>query len=213
MTPQPIWQQGFLMFYLRRTQYTSSSLFVFEIAFDCTSSLSHFCPFALLDMDWRNPVWRRSKNTRSCWGYTFQITPEHLTPEQTHPLKYSYDTLGEEALKKLDALSSSSHYVASRETSPIIKEPSGVQSKSSLGSKDKKSTAVPKKDLYVLLRDNAQTDDVLGKLWSEANTIPSWIDWDQVARGQDVFYRYGGYVVPGFVLLLMGYFLSPKDKS
>jgi hypothetical protein len=51
---------------------------------------------------------------------------------------------------------------------------------------------VPKRDLYALLHDHAFDDEKLGQLWNEVNTVPDWVDWDQIARGQDVFYRYGG---------------------
>jgi hypothetical protein len=51
---------------------------------------------------------------------------------------------------------------------------------------------MPRRDLYTLLRDHASEDEKLGQFWNEANSIPGWVDWDQIARGQDVFYRYGG---------------------
>ena len=48
------------------------------------------------------------------------------------------------------------------------------------------------RDLYALLRDNADKDPKLKQLWDEVNTVPEWVDWEQIRRGQDVFYRYGG---------------------
>ncbi|KAL9122650.1 MAG: hypothetical protein Q9175_008374, partial [Cornicularia normoerica] len=42
-----------------------------------------------------------------------------------------------------------------------------------------------KRDLYVLLQQNAFNDEALGQLWAEVNTVPSWVCWDQIARGQD----------------------------
>ncbi|KAJ5958062.1 uncharacterized protein N7479_005212 [Penicillium vulpinum] len=63
-----------------------------------------------------------------------------------------------------------------------------------------------KKDLYGLLRDHAEEDPKLNELWTEINTIPQWVDWDQIQRGQDVFFRYGVPIlnVLGFESLLGG---------
>lgn len=42
------------------------------------------------------------------------------------------------------------------------------------------------------MQDHAEDDEILGQLWREINTVPTWVDWEQIARGQDCFYRYGG---------------------
>ena len=55
----------------------------------------------------------------------------------------------------------------------------------------------PARDLYAVLREHADKDEVLQELWEEVTTIPSWVDWDQIQRGQDVFYRYGGACLTG----------------
>jgi hypothetical protein len=56
---------------------------------------------------------------------------------------------------------------------------------------------VPQRDLYALLRDNHPSDPKLHELWTEVNTVPTWVDWEQISRGQDVFYRYGGPALTG----------------
>ena len=148
-------------------------------------------------MAWPNPFRLRNEDTRYRWGYTFQLTKDHPTQEQTHPLKYSYDILGEKALEKLDALSPSSHSFVSRKV-PQVEETTDEKRPASIeDSKENMTVMVAKRDLYVLLRDNAQNDAVLDELWTEANAVPSWVDWDRVARGQDVFYRYGGPALTG----------------
>jgi len=150
-------------------------------------------PFA---MAWPNPFRHRDKNTRTAWGYTFQLTSDHLTPEQIAPMKQSFDELGGEALERLDAISQAPQSLLPRTTSAGFEERSrGKCGKNSPGKED--SFTAPKRDLYIILRDNAQDDPVLGQLWTEAHTVPSWVNWDQVARGQDVFYRYGGPVLTG----------------
>lgn len=56
---------------------------------------------------------------------------------------------------------------------------------------------MPQRDLYALLRDHHESDPKLHQLWEEVNNIPPWVDWDQIERGQDVFYRYGGPALTG----------------
>jgi len=129
-------------------------------------------------MAWPNPFRRKDENTRNIWGYTFQWTPNHFTPEEMHPMKYSYDVLGEECLNRLDKISP-----------PTVGELPRAQTR--IPSKEK-DVPTPKRDLYALLRDHASKDEKLGELWDEVNTTPEWVDWDQISRGQEVFYRYGG---------------------
>ena len=139
-------------------------------------------------MAWPNPFCTPDRNTRTCWNYTFQWTDAHLTREQMHPMKQSYDTLGELALNKLNAISpppwSSTQANGARHDD--------THNGSTVS--DSKET---KRDLYALLRENAENDEVLRRLWTEVNTAPSWVCWEQVARGQDCFYRYGGPALTG----------------
>ncbi|KAG7008382.1 hypothetical protein G7Y79_00006g020020 [Physcia stellaris] len=122
---------------------------------------------------------------------------EHLTPEQTLPLKFSYDVLGEKALERLNTLSPPAQPLILRKVPPIPEKPNQEYNASPDHGKADQTVIVPKRDLYILLRDNAGTDVVLGELWAEANRVPPWVNWDQVARGQDVFYRYGGPALTG----------------
>ena len=136
-------------------------------------------------MSWPNPFRRSDAHTRTSFGYTFQLTEHHLTPGQMDPMKQSYDMLGEKALKRLDSISPA-HGSALPRNSTRDEVKSGLESHG-------KTEQVPenKGDLYVLLRDNALSDEALGLLWAEVNTVPSWVCWDQIARGQQCFYRYG----------------------
>ncbi|MCJ1290998.1 hypothetical protein MMC34_002540 [Xylographa carneopallida] len=144
-------------------------------------------------MAWPNPFRAHDENTQTCWGYTFQLTPQHLTPEKTHPMKFSYDVLGEQALDRLNEISppprsalprNSNKYAEARPASGGAKQADNPD-------------PTPRRDLYTLLRDHAPHDETLGKLWREVNTVPTWVDWEQIARGQDVFYRYGGPALTG----------------
>lgn len=136
-----------------------------------------------INVEFSNPFRRDDENTRRAWGYTFQQTPEHLTPEQMEPLKHSYDTLGAECLDRLDKISPPA-------------DSSLPRNKKVSGEKD-----APKRDLYALLRDHASEDQKLNELWTEVTEIPDWVDWDQIARGQDVFYRYGGVMLTAVSML------------
>ena len=161
-------------------------------------------------MSWSNP-WRRSDaDTRIAFGYTFQLTEHHLTPDQMQPMKQSYDMLGEQALERLDIISPPLRPALPRnsirdEAKPAL-NPHGTGEQPPEG----------KRDLYVLLRANAVSDEILGRLWAEVNTVPSWVCWDQIARGQDCFYRYGGPILNGlaFQSLLGGMVKSfgPLDE-
>ncbi|GAA84522.1 tat pathway signal sequence [Aspergillus luchuensis IFO 4308] len=42
-----------------------------------------------------------------------------------------------------------------------------------------------------MLKDHAKDDRKLSELWAQVNTVPDWVDWQQIKRGQEVFFRYG----------------------
>lgn len=112
------------------------------------------------------------------WGYSFVWTADHFPREQTDPLQYNSDKLGDEALEKL------------LEAATRKSEKNGAN----------QST----RDLYALLRDHREEDEVLQKLWDEAHFVPSWVNWEQIERGQKFFSRYAlanlvGFGLQGFV--------------
>lgn len=49
----------------------------------------------------------------------------------------------------------------------------------------------------MLLKQHHEPHPKLHELWEEINTVPPWVDWAQIERGQDVFYRYGGPALTG----------------
>jgi hypothetical protein len=112
-------------------------------------------------MAWPNPFRRKDENTRHAWGYTLQWTRTHFTPEHLHPLKYSYDTLADECLNRLDEISPPQNAELPRNNGKL---PS-----------TKEESVVSKRDLYALLRDHAHEDVKLGQLWEEVNTTPEWL--------------------------------------
>lgn len=125
-------------------------------------------------MAWPNPFRRADEHTRTCWGHTFQLTSEHLTAEQSQPLKFSYDTLAEECLDVLNEIAPSASV-------PTRSNPDeDNQEVSNQGVEGKTPAVKPKRDLYLLLRENVGNDPKLRQLWDEANAVPDWVDWDQV---------------------------------
>ncbi|KAI4645255.1 hypothetical protein J4E93_006055 [Alternaria ventricosa] len=135
----------------------------------------------------------RTLTAISCWGYRFEWTPEHLTPEQMKPMKFSYDVLAEECLDRLNAISPPHKGALPRNDS----NRAALSSVPGTEEEKKEPLPVPKRDLYALLEENHDSDPKLAELWREVHTVPDWVDWDQIARGQDVFYRYGGPALTG----------------
>ncbi|KAE8450995.1 hypothetical protein EG329_005435 [Mollisiaceae sp. DMI_Dod_QoI] len=45
-------------------------------------------------------------------------------------------------------------------------------------------------DFYTILRDHHREDATLDELWNELNSVPEWVDWKQIERGQKFFVRY-----------------------
>lgn len=133
---------------------------------------------------------RLRTDNHSCWGYIFDLTPDHFTPEQAHPLKYSYDVLAEQCLDRLNEISPPPRSALPRNSAQYAEKERKAEV-------EPDGQPVQHRDLYALLRDHANEDEKLSQLWKEVNTIPEWVDWDQIARGQDVFYRYGGAALTG----------------
>jgi hypothetical protein len=136
----------------------------------------------------------KSLTSHSCWGYRFELTDGHLTPEQCEPLKHSYDVLGERVLNRLNEISPPPQRDLPRNTSKftVPEKPSEHPEE-----KEKEPTKPPPRDLYAILRENREGDALLQEFWDEVNTVPDWVDWAQIERGQDVFYRYGGANLTG----------------
>ena len=107
---------------------------------------------------------RQNSQTRTCWGYTFDLTEDHLTPEQSYPLKFSYDKLAQEALEALYAI-----------TAPT-KTASQESKAEGLEAIEVTAASHPKRDLFFLLKENSSNDPTLRRLWEEVNEVPDWVD-------------------------------------
>ncbi|KAI0011672.1 hypothetical protein F4779DRAFT_626372 [Xylariaceae sp. FL0662B] len=117
------------------------------------------------------------------WGVTLKWTPEHLTSQTLAPLIHTYDTIATDAVDRLYEIS---HSADDRNTEDAVKS-----------SKEKQ----PHRDLYELMREQADADEKISRLWIQINTIPDWVDWQQIERGQKVFYRYAGPAMTSLTFL------------
>ncbi|KAG9232759.1 hypothetical protein BJ875DRAFT_465899 [Amylocarpus encephaloides] len=114
---------------------------------------------------------------RERWGYGFDLTTDHLSTEEISKLRAQYDSLGSEVLGILQKI---------------------------VANKDPAANGAPKADLYSVLRDNYQDNEVLSKFWDELHVTPEWVDWAQIERGQKFFGRYAlgnatAFALQGFV--------------
>ncbi|KAJ5925385.1 hypothetical protein N7454_008024 [Penicillium verhagenii] len=96
------------------------------------------------------------------WGYSFHWSDLHRSEEELRPMAYTCDTLADECVEILNKIPTD-------------------------GDADKPFH----KDFYTLLKDHAGENPKLQELWAQVNTTPEWVDWKQIQRGQDVFFRYG----------------------
>lgn len=124
-------------------------------------------------MDLLRSFW--GEDARIAWGYKFKWTSNHLTEDQLSHLLYSYDKLADEALDRIDEIS----------------PPKSKSWKCEHGSGE------GQRDIYALLKEHADSDEVLGQLWREVSTIPEWVDWDQIHRGQRLVYQFSGQILLG----------------
>lgn len=112
-------------------------------------------------------------------NYSFQWTDLHLPREKTDPLRHEYDQLGSYAVKKLQQIS---------------------RDKKGDAAAGEKSLCHGPFDVYTTLRDHHTQEEKLNQLWEELHTVPEWVDWEQLKRGQRFFYRYAAANLVGFAL-------------
>ena len=121
-----------------------------------------------------------SPTTQDAWAYVFDLTTSHPTRLEMNKLKHSIDTVGEAAFARLSDLRRQEQQRSRKESEALSRE------------NDEPGAT----DTYHQLKRYAHFDANLRKLWDCMNLVPAWVDWEQIARGQDVFYRYG----PSFLI-------------
>ena len=101
------------------------------------------------------------------WGYIFRWTPEHIPTGRIAALKTQYDELGSAALDRLLEITTAQ----------------------TVGKHEKAAAAPRRPDLYAALQEFHGSDEVLRRFWDQTHSVPSWVDWEQLDRGQKVFNR------------------------
>ena len=61
-----------------------------------------------------------------------------------------------------------------------------------------------KRDLYAALKAHHSSNPALEAFWQQIMNVPHWVDFDQISRGQAVFYKYAlamtvGFAFQGFI--------------
>ncbi|KAH7320954.1 hypothetical protein B0I35DRAFT_203455 [Stachybotrys elegans] len=118
-----------------------------------------------------------SDNARVIWDHPFHWTGEHMGSNDLRGLLVSYDRLATDALDKLDEIS----------------PPKSKSWRCPHGS------GPGQHDYFQLLQDHSERDATLTALWKEVSTVPDWVDWDQIRRGQLVVYQYCGQFLLGLL--------------
>jgi hypothetical protein len=120
-------------------------------------------------------------NYRKRWGYSFQWTDKHLAPEEIAALRSHYDELGSTALEKLQAIIARTKTDTKREANCPFRP-----------------------ELYTVFKKHHHEDEVLQQFWDEVHSVPEWVDWEQIERGQKFFARYAlanstAFALQGFI--------------
>ncbi|KAK8077396.1 hypothetical protein PG996_003566 [Apiospora saccharicola] len=123
-------------------------------------------------------IFTRDPSTRTVYGHTFKWTREHTPAEDLHPLSYSYDKVAADALDSLDEIVPPVSPNFARKDIQETYEPKETEPQ------EKKR----RRDLFKLVKEHESNDTILRKLWTEVNTVPEWVDWDQIERGQNLMF-------------------------
>lgn len=123
---------------------------------------------------------KSANDVHTVWNHTFKWTDKHFTPEDLLPLRQQADDLAADSVTKLQA-------ITAKEKEDNPNAPPG------------------RVDMYGVLEKHHAEDEVLQKIWDEVNTVPDWVDWAQIERGQQFLYR---YLVPNLTGLALQGFLG-----
>ncbi|KEY70704.1 hypothetical protein S7711_07330 [Stachybotrys chartarum IBT 7711] len=112
---------------------------------------------------------------RVVWGHPYKWTEHHTSASDLNPLLFSYDKLAVDALNRLDEISP-----------PVSKT-----------WKCPHAAGPGQRDLYELLERHSAENETLARLWNEVMAVPEWVDWEQIQRGQQVFYQFSSQIMFG----------------
>ncbi|KAF9871532.1 putative transcriptional regulator [Colletotrichum karsti] len=116
-------------------------------------------------------------DVRTVGNYSFRWTKDHIPKEKTEHLRHTYDKIGATAVDRIKEIH-----------------------RQNLAEKPDSAKHLSKLDLFAVLEEHHEHDEALGRLWDDVHTVPEWVDWEQLARGQKFFYRYAAANLMGFAL-------------
>lgn len=108
-------------------------------------------------------------------NYAFKWTDLHPTSSELEPLRQQYDELGSATVNVL-------HDLVKKSREECLDQPKGPI------------------DLYAVLKKHHADNEIVTEFWNEIHSVPEWVDWEQLRRGQDFFYRYALANLMGFAL-------------
>jgi ribosomal protein S28E/S33 len=122
-----------------------------------------------------------AEDLRTVGNYSFRWTKEHIPKEKTDPLRFEHDELGAATINIIQKIHQRERE-AHKQRGERIEQP----------------------DMFATLKANWHHDETLKEFWTQVNTVPDWVNWEQLERGQDFFYRYAlgnivGFALQGFV--------------
>ncbi|KAJ1325217.1 oxygenase MpaB family protein [Microdochium nivale] len=125
------------------------------------------------------------------YGERFKWTSLHQTPAQLKHLQKTYDSLSQAALNKLDEL---------LPVAPIPARPAPSADNKTTPTREARERP-PQRDAFRLLRQHASDAPEIRAFWDEVDTVPEWVNWEQIERGQKVFWRYAGASITSLTYL------------
>jgi ribosomal protein S28E/S33 len=122
-----------------------------------------------------------AEDLRTVGNYSFHWTKEHIPKEKTDPLRFKHDELGAATINIIQKI---------HQREQEAHKQRGEQ--------------IEKLDMFATLEVSRHHDETLKKFWTQVNTVPDWVNWEQLERGQRFFYRYAlgniiGFALQGFV--------------
>lgn len=126
-----------------------------------------------------NAIRPRVGDTVRQWSFKYKWTKHHRLPGELAPLRQRVDADADAVLRELALKPGADAYEAMAEIDRRI------QDDPSLAAQYPESA----------------------RMWRHFHAVPAWVDWAQIRRGQDVFFRYAGCALTGLLAdsLLGGY--------
>jgi hypothetical protein len=101
-----------------------------------------------------------SSKIRTVYDYKFEKTPDHLSEEVLDKYRLSYDELAAKAIEQLEEKKQE------RNENSLTQKPNPYE---------------------LLLREAALGENnIIAEFWDQAHSVPDWVDWNSIERGQNV---------------------------